>query len=831
MKISLNELKKYVPEANDYDTPELVRLIGSRLVEVEEAIDLAPKYAGIKIVEVAECEPIEGTHLHLCQVNDGNALVQVVCGAPNVHKGMLAAWLAPGCIVPQTYGEEDFTLDVRKLRGYDSHGMLAGLDELDLAPDHSGIVEIDPSMKLPDGYRSVQPGDDFAYVFGLNDVVLDIENKSLTHRPDTFGLLGFARELAGILGVKFGFAEDVEHGILQNMPREGSRPSENEPPVKTGRRMGSGECHVDISIEDETLCPRYSCAVFNLKEPAQSKYLTLNDVFLAKSGMYRISPLVDLTNILMLQLGQPMHAFDYDKFLAIGKTSQPKIIIRAAKNGEKLRLLDGKVVECDDNDILITSNNVPVALAGAMGGADTEIDENTKNIILESATFSLYHLRRTQMKHGIFSEAITRFTKGQPAARTMFALNAATELIGQEPLALADAYPNKLKTPEIPLSADDVNSLLGTDYDLQTIKNTLANVGIEECELPNIETSCSFRIPHWRTDLSIKQDLIEEVARLLGYDNIPLALPTRSLKSATTSPIVALKVKLRHFLSDNLGMNELLTYSFVSKDLQSQVGEDPRNSYEIINSLSPELQCFRQSLIPSLIDKARDNYKAGYKTLNFYELNQVTNQSLGLDADGVPVMQHHLALLTTGDYYRAKSALVALLTTLGHNPELKSFAKDPKYFEPKHSATIYIADQPVGYLGEIRRSVARSFKLDQTISACELDLGQLLSVPPSLQKSRRFSKYPAVERDLTIKVSPEFAYKKALDKITSALAKSPHLVYDVSPASIFQKDDTAKNLSFHLKFASLKSTLDNSEISAIMEEVTNQITALGAEVV
>ena len=384
MKISLNKIKQYVDIPQLISDQELIQLIGSRLVEVEEVIDLAPKYRHIYIVKVVSAEPIPDTHLSLCQIDAGphtseysdSETIQVVCGAPNVHAGMFAAWIAPGTIVPSTFGNENFRLSVRKLRGYDSNGMLAAADELDLGTDHAGIIEIDP--------KSAFPGDDFATIFDLNDLILDVENKSLTHRPDCFGLIGFAREVAGILGVKFQEPVYPKLALSQTLP-------------------------IQVSV-DPKLCPRYDCAVFDLPKFAPEKYFTKTAAFLAKSGMRSIDPMVDLTNILMLETGQPLHAFDYDKFVALSGQKTPKIIVRSAKSDETIQLLDGKTVTCTPDDILVTSNNIPVALAGAMGGKNTEIDASTKRVILESATFSLYHLRKTQMAHGIFSEAITRFT-------------------------------------------------------------------------------------------------------------------------------------------------------------------------------------------------------------------------------------------------------------------------------------------------------------------------------------------------------------------------------------------------------------------------------------
>ncbi len=799
MKVSLNEIKKYVPAAAKISTEELVDLIGSRLVEVEEAIDLAPKYKGIYIVKVVECEPIPDTHLHLCQIDAGADPVQVVCGAPNVHKGMLAVWIAPGSIVPQTYGNEDFKLDVRKLRGHESHGMLAGLDELDLGDDHSGIVEIDPSMDFGD--RNVQPGDSFAEVFELNDIILDIENKSLTHRPDTFGLVGFAREVAGILGVKF------------------DNPELSNPDLNPE--------NINITITDTSLCPRYSCAIIDMKDAtATDKYLTHTAVFLAKAGMRSISKIVDVTNVLMLQTGQPLHAFDYDKFIAVGGTKDAKVVVRAAKDGEKLQLLDGKTIECSINDILITSNDTPVALAGAMGGASTEIDASTKRVFLESATFSLYHLRKTQMAHGIFSEAITRFTKGQPAGQTLPVLNAALSELNGKVAAIADEYPNPVENPVITITTADINALLGTTYATDDIATTLRNVGFSVEHRPT--GSLLIRTPYWRTDIHIKEDVIEEVGRLKGFDNIPKALPLRPFIGAKCDPLLELKSKIRNILSDKLDAHEILSYSFVNEKLQQTVGEDADDSYKIVNSISPDLQCIRQSIIPSLLEKVYINLKAGYKDFALYEMNQVSKKSYGLNDEKVPVMHHHLALVATGDYYQAKALLASFLKNLGISDlAFEKYDESLPYLEPLHSATVHHVS-----LGEIRGGVLKKLKISQPIAAFELDLEELLdSIPAKSAHIEQLSKFPFVDRDLTLKVKTTTVYAQLEDAILSALSAQKDLTYSVVPASIYQKKAETKNISFKLSFASTKKTLDSTEISDIMEEVVKQVRAIGAEVV
>ncbi len=851
MLISLLEIKNYLSEPLAISDQELIELIGSRLVEVEEVIDLAPKYREAYIVKVVSAEKIPDTHLTLCKIDAGEAreelaeggLIQVVCGAPNVREGMLAVWLAPGAIVPQTYGGEDFKLGARKLRGYQSNGMLAAVDELDLGTDHEGIAEIDPKI--------AQPGDSFATIFELNDIILDVENKSLTHRPDCFGLIGFAREVSGILGLKFQEPEWPELAPVHDLP-------------------------LSVKITDKSLCPRYSCAVFDLPKYDKKKYLSPSDVFLAKAGMRSIDPMVDLTNIIMLRTGQPLHAFDYDKLIQVGGTDTPKIIVRAAQTGEMLQLLDGKTIECVPEDILITSNDIPVALAGAMGGKNTEIDASTQRVVLESATFSLYHLRKTQMAHGIFSEAITRFTKGQSAAMTLPVLAETISKLGSSLniLAVDDEWVADQEQNVVKLTTSAINDLLGTNYDTETIVRTLENVGFavqtsskmpskanskssqagyaksavsarSDTETPSgaklaaSEALLEVTVPIWRTDIHIAEDVIEEVGRLLGYDNITLSLPEKPFIGSEIAPMFKFKRELRELLSDNLQMNELLTYSFVSRSLLEKVGQDPELSYEIVNSISPELQCFRQQIVPSLLDKVRENIKSGHQDFTLYEMNQVTSKAWGLNAESTPVMKTDLSIVTLGDFYHLKSQLLAL-TSKGLKLQIeyvqmtansKAAALYP-YLEPVRSAVVTLGGEIIGAFGEIRAAVLRRLKIEHTVSAAELNLDALVDLPRQINVDLKISKFPFVERDLTLRVAADAAFGRFYSRIDEVLAGNG-LIYETTPVSIYQAatDDATKNISFHLKFSNPDKTLGQEEISAIMNSINVEVVQLGATIV
>ena len=807
MKISLNWLKKYVSVPETVSDEELIRLIGARLVEVEGVIDETHKYDNIYIVRVESCEKIPETHLTRCLISAGQTVsVQVVCGAPNVREGMLAVWIAPGAIVPASVKEDaPFVIGKRKMQGYESNGMLAGADELDFGDDHSGIVEIEPGL--------AEPGALLADVFDLRDLVLEIENKSLTHRPDTFGIIGFAREVAGILGervVDNVFSKDVSRfsspeTYIPDGPDRFARKGgsagvpaydvEGEK-VDPGKDMSTRTRSISISIASPEICQRYSVVMLEKHGEFKQKYLTWMDTVLSKSGMKPISPVVDATNYLMLLTGQPLHAFDYDKFVAVGKTTQPEIGVRLARKDEKLTLLDDKTIELDENDIVICSGDVPVALAGAMGGKSTEIDEDTKNIILESATFSLYNLRKTQMAHGVFTEAITRFTKGLSPYQTMsVAKNCAEMLVdGFRVVGEADEYPKPIQPVVVKVSVEEINQLLGTDYDEKLVRQTLENVGFQ---LKGSKGNLDVLAPMWRTDIHIKEDVIEEVGRLLGYDNIEPTLPLHG--TAEQNQVFELKNQIRKILS-KYGANEVLTYSFVSGRLIEKAGQDVKKSYKIVNSISPDLQYVRQSIVPSLLDKAHMNQKLPVDKFAMFEMNEVYSKAWGLNEENVPNEKLSLGFILAERknnetaFYKAKKYAEKLFRELHILVEFVPFkskmeASDP--FEPVRTAEIVLNGQCIGVVGEFKNSVRSEFKLEPYLAGFEIvDIRSLLSAIKSVKKIE-FGAYKT--EDLTVTTDKSYA-----ETLKGVQAKYPDSI--IMPLSIYQAiGQKTKNISFRIK--------------------------------
>ncbi len=784
MKISLNWLKKYVKVTVPDD--ELVRLIGARLVEVEGVIDEMHKYDNIYIVRVVSAEKIPDTHLTLCKIDvgekrdlakvlhDEDGSVQVMCGAPNVREGMLAVWIAPGAIVPASVHEDaPFVIGKRKMLGkYDSYGMLAGADELDFDDKHEKIAEIDPEV--------AKPGDLLADVFELNDLILEIENKSLTHRPDTFGLIGFAREVAGILGEAF---ETPYLGHTQGRSAESM--------------VFNNALSNAIKINDPGICQRYTAMVLEKHGELKKKYLTWQDTILCKSGMRPVDSIVDATNYLMLLTGQPLHAFDYDKFVAVGGKGVAEIVVRLARSGEKLVLLDGKEIELNENDIVICSGDVPVALAGAMGGASTEISEETRNIILESATFSLYNLRKTQMAHGIFSEAITRFTKGQPPYQTLEVAEECARMLtdGFRVVDMADKYDAPQADVVVKVGVDEINALLGTDYNEKLIAKTLENVGFV---VKAKHGMFDIVAPAWRTDIHIKEDIIEEVGRLLGYDNITPTLPKHA--TADNNKMLTLKSDIRELMR-SFGANEVLTYSFISERILRRAGLSADNSYKIINSISPDLQYVRQSIVPSLLEKAQMNQKLPVNQFAIYEMNKVYRKEWGMDEENVPQEQMRMGLVlaerkTLGTpYYKAKKYVEELLKELGISASflpVKGDDAEKLPFEPKRAAEIWASETYLGVVGEFKASVRRNFKLAEFLAGFELNLDTTLVLRKKKTVSENFEIKD--KQDLTITTTKTYA-----EVFKDACVKYPDAI--ITPVSIYQPDNSdEKNITLHLEF-------------------------------
>lgn len=817
MIISVNWLRKYV----DIDMPieELATLIGARLVEIESVTSLHDKYRDVVVAKVITREPIKDSdHLSLTTIDDGGKVkdverndkghVQVVCGAPNIKAGQTVAWLPPKTIVPETHGtREPFVLGARKLRGFMSNGMIASAKELDLFDDHTGIVELPLDLRA---------GESFSSALELDDYLLDIENKSLTHRPDTFGIIGLAREVAGISGKKFDTPDWLKN---------------------TNTPTYSGKTQLTASIQNSELSDRYSLVVLDNVDVGKPTPLWMQS-YLARSNVRPINVVVDILNYTMLLTGQPLHAFDYDKTAKL-TDGNVDIAVRAGNGRETLTLLDGKEITLDKTDIVITASDKPIALAGAMGGASTAVDSDTNRIIIESATFNLYNLRTTQMRHGIFSEAITRFTKGQPAQLTAPVLAETVRLLeeyaGATPASkVVDVYPSKQKQPTITVSLQSINELLGTNFDSNEVTAILERVEFEVA----IKSPATFLItpPYWRADIRIPEDIIEEVGRLSGFDEITPTLPSRDMRATRPSSFDQFRNTVRQQLI-RAGANEVLTYSFIHGDMMKKVGQNDRAAYKIINSLSPELQYYRQSLTPSLLSHVYSNIRAGFKQFALFEINKVHTKQEPLTDENVPAELDSLGFVITragkqtdSAYYSAKQHLEYVARQLGIELGFDQLEENHKYpttqgFEYRRSARVYEkkSRERIGVVGEYRRSVQKEFKLPPHTAGFELDMHALYQIAKDDDLSYEpLSKFPSTERDICFQVKASTMYADVFAVLEKELAHDEFTI-SLEPVDIYQaKDAKVKNITLRAVIGSHLRTLTHSEVNSFFDKATKK---------
>ena len=837
MKISISSIKNLnkqyglSQDVTKVGVDKLAKLIGAQLGEVDDIQALGQKYQGIIVAKVVECSKHPNADkLNVCLIDDGgvvkkidrdaNGLVQVVCGAPNVKAGILVAWLPPGATVPETYDSEPFVLGARELRGVVSNGMLASPKELALGDSHDGILIIDDELK---------PGADFAKAYSLeNDYIIDIENKMFTHRPDCFGLLGVYRELAGIQGI-----------AVKSPKWYQSKPKFAEPSAKI--------LPLKIINDIPKLTPRFSAIVLSDVKVKNSPVWL--QVELAKIGVKAINNIVDYTNYYSYLTGQPLHAYDYDKLTKLSG-GQPTIVVRNPKKGETIKLLNGKTIEPRSEAIMIATDKHLLGVGGVMGGSESEVDFATTNIVLESANFDMYSIRRTSMAHGLFTDAVTRFNKGQSPLQTTTVLSkisedicstagakVASKIYDLNHLSKAIQSSGSIH-PVVDITADFINTRLGFSLTTNQISRILSNV---EFQVKISGKKLIVKASFWRTDIESPEDLVEEVGRLHGYDNANLSLPLRSSKPTVVNTLLSFKTRLRTSLQKT-GANEILSYSFVPGQMIEQAQQDPRDAYQISNALSPDLQYYRLSLTPSLLEKVHPNIKAGYDHFAIYEIGKTHIQGQ-LDQDGLPSEGEALALVVSAgpkvkisgaSFYQAKKLLTTLADDFNIELEFRKLAKASGVvaspYDPERSAEVAIKGQPkaIGVIGEFSPSVRRNFKLPLKTAGFELNIEALMSASQNAPQSyQQLSKFPSITQDMTLQIPQKMSYGELNNNLQQQLQMqvSADSAFDVWPISIYQAKatDKTKNLTFRIKIANFDRTLTDKEVSKVLDKVSNNL--------
>lgn len=796
MKASLSWLRHYA--AVPADASRLAEALTMAGLEVEAVYDRYDYLADVVVARVTTVRRHpQADRLKVCLVEDGRGAVEVVCGAPNVEAGMLAALARPGAELP-----DGTKLGESVIRGVRSQGMLCSQAELGLGEDRSGL------LVLPGG---LPVGLALNRALNLSDPVLEID---LTpNRPDCLSLVGIAREIAAI-----------ERVPLQTPAAE--------------FEIEGSEIHsrTSVTIEDPDLCPRYAARLIEDVTVGPSPPWLRER--LLSVGQRPINNIVDITNFVMLEMGQPLHAFDFDR-LAGGR-----IVVRRAREGESFVTLDQKSRRLTGDMLMICDGDKPVAVGGIMGGLNSEIEAGTSRVLLESAYFAPTSIRKTAKTLGLATEASHRFERGVDPEGTVAALNRAARLIaelggGRQVPGVIDQHPGPTPPRVIDLDVAATNDLLGTGLEAREIRELLQAIGFGVTG--DGAERLVVRVPSFRVDVERPEDLMEEVARIWGYNRIPARRPRIAVGAASRVPIQDLRQRARTLLS-GLGFTEAITYSFIhpaaADQLRLAADDRRRRLVSIRNPLSEDQAVMRSSLLPGLLAAAGRNLAQQTRTVKLFEVGKIF---IAKDGDTLPEETEMLAGLWTGqrvdnvwyaatapcDFFDLKGALEDLLGAL-QLPEVHFRALEADqapFLRPGAMAAIDAAQDRLGIIGELHPGVARSFDLKQTAFVFELSLPALERNRPAAAACRPIPRYPAIVRDLTVVVQREVPSAAVMRQIHAA---DLSLVEDVRLIDMFDGPpipDGRRSLTFRVTYRSAEGTLEDEAVNTLHGGLSQRLLA------
>jgi phenylalanyl-tRNA synthetase beta chain len=833
MRISTNLLRQF---GNITATDnEIIQLIQAHIGEVEYSHNLSEDYKDIVVAQIVQKEKHpDADKLAVYKVNYGeDDPIQVVAGDKTLKTGDKVAYMKIGSVVPYTVQTEEKPFEIKsvKLRGILSNGMMGSAKELNVGVDYKRVLVLPEDTPV---------GEAFAKYYNLDDTVIEIENKALTNRGDLFGILGLSRELAAISGNKF---ESPQWYIS---PNKDLKPE-------------TSCLNVEITNDAEAICPRYTAIAIDNIQVEQSP-IWLKSI-LIKCGIKPVNNIVDITNYISVLVGQPLHAFDFDKLVEHDPNTQDyaDINIRMAKPGEKILALDDKLYELDKNVMVIANSTHPIAIAGVIGSKDTQVDEKSKRIILESANFDKASIRKTSMKLGLFTEAATRFKHNLDPKQCVPSLTKAVNIIkelskGEIASKIIDIYHQEPKPKTIQIKPEHLNKVLGTDISTNEISTLLENLEyiVKRKNLKGKlirskkNTKKEFLYvtpPSWRKDIEIKEDIYEDVGRIYGFNNIDIKLPVKEIKPPLPNKIINTKRKIREILS-NSGANEMVTYSFVDNQSFKNCNLDNNLAYKLKNAPSPELSLMRTCLLQSLLSKAKENIQRGKESFVTYEMN-ITHLNNYIHKDKLPVEHWYLGLLladtvkseNTSSFYIAKKYLEKIFTTFGiYNVQYDLVADSqeldlPIYiknilniFDPNASAIVSVEELKLGVIGEIREDVREKHKLPECSSGLEINIQDLVKIRPKNKEYKKKPKYPTFTQDLCFEMPVENKYSNIEDKIKQILTKK-NLWSKVECVDIYQdpKSSEKKRITYRITASDYNKTLEDDEIKNILSKITEAV--------
>jgi phenylalanyl-tRNA synthetase beta chain len=795
MKLSLNWIKQYVDLPKELTIEKLAYDLTMCTVEVEETVNLAESFNGLVVGRVLTVEEHPNADkLHICTVDVGDMSPStIVCGGVNLKQGMLTVVSKPGAMV-RWHGEgEPVEIKPAKLRGVMSYGMICASDEVGLGELFPASQEAE-IMDLSD--FDVTPGQPLADALGFNDYIIDIDNKSMTNRPDLWGHYGMARELAAIYGCNL---KPIERTDL---------------PSKTG--------DLKVIIEDANLCPRYAGLVINNVKNIQSPFELRSLIW--RVGMRPINLPVDITNYVMLACGQPTHGFDRQHI-------HGAIHVRTALNTEKLELLDGNVLDLTPHDLVIADEDGPVALAGVMGGKLDSILPETKDLILEVANFDALNIRRTSQRFDVRTEASSRYEKGIDPQRIDDALSVAIQMFKKyfadaKFVDYVDNYPVPFKNANVTVDLAWLRRRLGKELSAKQIESTLALLGFKT-KVENNELLVE--APSWRStgDISLPDDILEEIARLMGYENFDFIPPNITLNKAINQRQNDVERAVREYLAFRCGMQEIFTYPWIDDVYIEAAGIDMSGDMLSLSTPpAPEESHLRSSLIPGMLMAINTNLRY-FDNFKIYELTQVfydrNYHSINSDEEKLPEMPRHLAGAVVGNdpiklFREVKGALEFMHRIVQIEALTFRQVAKPTWSEDKLWTNVLSGDDVIGYIGLLSQKSARVAGIKRSLAVLfELDEEKLIPLASRENKFEHLPQYPLVDFDLSIIFDENVKWEDVRQ-----VAEKVDMVKDVSFIDEYigsQVGEGKKSVTLRAWIGSDKGTLTSEQINT----VTNQM--------
>jgi len=790
VKVSLKWLKDYVDIS--LAPKELADKLTMAGLEVKSIQTIAGAWKDLVVGEVVTLNPHPNAdRLKLPTVNLGTKQVTVVCGAPNIGLGQKVVFASTGAQLIDGHTGKAMTLKPAKIRGVMSEGMVCSEKELGISDSHEGI------MVLPSEAPTGTPLGEY-----LGDTILDLD--ITPNRPDCLSVIGIAREIAAL----------TDHGL-------------HSLEITYEETEDSIDALVSVAIVEPNLCPRYCASLITGVNVGPSPWWLQQR--LRNYGMRPISNIVDVTNYVMLEYGQPLHAFDYQKLRG------HKIIVRRAERGETITTLDGIERILAEDILVIADEEKPVAIAGIMGGLDTEVTDATDTILLESANFNQAVIRRGCRHLGLQSEASIRFDKSLSPGLPQLPLKRATQLLlelagGKAAKGMIDAYPGKTAPKNMLLSTEEVKRLSSLEIDVGKITKVLQSLGFE-CEESHLPSQISVVAPYWRSDVESAADLIEEVVRIIGYEKIPTTRLSSSLPMREPTPVLGFKRRLRNILV-SCGFQEMLTYSLTSLEKLQRLSPDldvKVMPLKVANPLTKEQEYLRTTLRTNILAALANNQKHEENGIKLFEIGKVFLPQ----GRELPQEKDLLCALLSGpryelswhgdnkplDFFDATGVVESLFKQLELVATFE--VSDDESLLPGRAVDIIINGDKVGITGELHPKVTQAFELSGTVYLIEIDMEKLLDKTTRLKEYRAISRFPGSSRDISLVIDEQVPYQQVAGVIRSFPLVSKVTLFDFYTGK--QLPEGKKSFAVRIVYQSPERTLTDEEIDKTQEQMLDRL--------